>query len=243
MSGRIPIPGTHNFRDTGGYPALGGTTRTGQLFRSDSLAAVPPLAHADLARLQIGMILDLRSEQEVRRYPCGRPIPEAEIFHIPIFGGSRTSMIAGEGLSLEGLYIDTLRDAGPAMAEAVTLIAESRQRPILVHCTAGKDRTGLVIASALLTAGVDRQAVIADYMESALNLDGVWVDQQVTELRSQGVAISPRLFAVLGGSPAEAMDRVLAWLDHTYGSVIDYLVDNGMPTWVPLMLRRKLIIG
>ena len=61
MSGRIDVDGTHNFRDVGGYPAIGGRTRPGQLYRSDALSGVTAAGVADLAGLRIGVVIDLRS--------------------------------------------------------------------------------------------------------------------------------------------------------------------------------------
>ena len=70
--------------------------------------------------------------------------------------------------------------------------------------------------------------MVADYTQSALNLDGAWVNEAMSALVSRGVPISPRLFEALGGSPDHAMTGVLGWLDQEYGSVIGYLMAHGM---------------
>ncbi len=242
MSGRMDIEGTHNFRDVGGYPAHGRRTRAGQLFRSDSLGAVTLQGRKALDGLGIQVVIDLRSRMEHDQDLRAHPLPDAVHVHVPIYGGSRTSVLENGHFSLERLYKETLVDSAWSFAAAVSMIAETELEPVLVHCTAGKDRTGLVVALALEVAGVDRTAVVADYTQSALNLDGEWINRTLTALVSGGVPISPRLFEVLGGSPDHAMSRVLEWLDEEYGSVTAYLTEHGMSEEAVELLRRKLVV-
>jgi protein-tyrosine phosphatase len=241
VSGRIDIDGTFNFRDVGGYPARGGTTRSGQLFRSDSLAGVTAAGTGDLAALRIGVVVDLRSDLERRQDHSRDVLPGAVHVYLPIHGGSRSSLVDDGPITLVGLYRQVLTDSAWSIATAISVIADSGTRPVLVHCTAGKDRTGLVIALALEAAGVERAAVVADYTQSALNLDGVWIDQAMSAMVSRGVPISPRLFEALGGSPDHAMTEVLAWLDREYGSTVAYLTAHGMPDESVEELREKLV--
>ncbi|MFP3381581.1 tyrosine-protein phosphatase, partial [Bacillus sp. SIMBA_069] len=79
---------------------------------------------------------------------------------------------------------------GTQLATAVRLIADSGEDPVLVHCTAGKDRTGLVVALALLAAGVDREDVVADYAQTADNLAGPWADAMLERMRAAGATVS-----------------------------------------------------
>lgn len=242
---RLDIEGTLNFRDIGGYPAGSGTTRPGLLFRSDSLAAVTATGAADLAALRIGVVIDLRSRLERSTDHSASVLPGAVTVRLPIHGGSHNSIVSIVGdqpLDLAGLYRQILIDSAWSLCAVVSVIAETGQTPCLVHCTAGKDRTGLAIALTLEAAGVDRAAVVADYTQSALNLDGQWVDQAISALVSRGVPISPRLFEVLGGSPDHAMSEVLAWLDSRYGSVIGYLEAHGLADQSVDLLREKLVM-
>jgi protein-tyrosine phosphatase len=243
MSERLPIEGTHNFRDVGGYPAGSGRTRHGQLYRSDALSGLTPAGAAALARLGIGLVVDLRSDLEARQDQSADPLPGVPRLRVPIHGGSRSSLLDETLPSLEALYRQVLCDSGTQLATAVDAIAGSGPTPVLVTCTAGKDRTGLVVALALEAAGVDRRAVVADYTHSALNLDGDWMDQTMTLMVSNGVPVSPRLFEVLGGSPDHAMERILAWLEASHGSVAGYLTAHGMPAGSVVALRAKLVAG
>lgn len=241
MSRRMPIDGTHNFRDVGGYPAHGGRTRPGQLYRSDALNRVTAAGAGELAMLRIGVVIDLRSPVEVAQDHSRNLLPGATRIWLPVHGGSSASILADDHISLESLYRAILLTSAWSLTAAVSVIADSGNLPVLVHCTAGKDRTGLVVALALEAAGVEREAVVADYTESALNLDGAWFNETLTVLVSRGVPISPGLFEALGGSPDHAMTGVLGWLDREYGSVVGYLTEHGLLESSVVALRGKLV--
>ena len=243
MTGRLEVDGTHNFRDIGGYPASGGTTRFGQLFRSDSLSGVTAAGAGDLAALRLGVVIDLRSPLERAQDHSRSVLPGALHVWLPVHGGSRSSIVDVDGVvSLEALYRQVVTDSAWTLAVAVSVIADSGSSPVLVHCTAGKDRTGIVVALALEAAGVDRTAVVADYTQSALNLDGTWISEAMSAMVSRGVPISPRLFEALGGSPDHAMSGLLAGLDAEYGSVVGYLTAHGFLEESVAMLREKLVV-
>lgn len=241
MTGRIPIEGTHNFRDVGGYPARGGITRAGQLYRSDGLAGVTDRGASQLAKLGIEVVVDLRSDLERRNDRSQVLLPDAVHVSLPIHGGSRSSLVDDGPVTLASLYHQVLADSAWSIAAAVAVVADSGKQPVLVHCTAGKDRTGLVIALTLEAAGVERSAVVADYTQSALNLDGTWINQAMTALVSHGVPISARLFEVLGGSPDHAITDILRGLDEHYGSTLGYLTAHGFPGGAADELHEKLV--
>lgn len=241
MSVRLDVDGAVNFRDVGGYPALGGTTRPGQLFRSGSLSGVTATGAADLAMLRIGLVVDLRSQVERAQDHSSDVLAGATRLQVPIETGSPASIVEGDHVSLELLYRHLLTCSGWSLAAAVSAIAGSGRTPTLVHCTAGKDRTGLVVALALSAAGVDRSAVVADYMQSALNLDGDWLDQTLSRLVSNGVPVSPALIEAIGGSPDRAMRHVLMWLDDEFGSVEAYLGRHGLADGAVEALTDKLV--
>jgi protein-tyrosine phosphatase len=239
----MDIVGTHNFRGTGDYPALRGRTRPGWLYRSDVLSRVPPEGLDQIVELGITRVVDLRSGIECR---TNGPVqlPGAEVFNVAIYGGSHDSMAAAANgdLSLERLYRHTLIDSGRQIAEAVGLVASS-PGPVLVHCTAGKDRTGLVVALILSCVGVRRSVVVADYTESALNLDGPWLEQAVSDLVSRGMPISNKLYQIIGGSPARTMERILDWVVAAYGSVPEYLAEHGMEISLAARLHATLVVA
>jgi protein-tyrosine phosphatase len=161
------LDGAFNFRDLGGLPVSGGgQTRPGLLFRSDTLQAITP---SDVERLanQIGLrsVVDLRLADEVAQE--GRGLlglhQDIRFTHAPM-GMAPTQGVAPDEI-LDVLYRSCL--ASDSMVMAIEQIALNAGQPTLFHCAAGKDRTGLVAAMLLSLAGVDTEAIVADYLRSA----------------------------------------------------------------------------
>ncbi|BDZ56026.1 hypothetical protein GCM10025870_30990 [Agromyces marinus] len=171
ISTRIPVPGTYNFRDVGGLPARGGSVRYGRLFRSDGLHRLGEEGRDALRRLEVGVVVDLRDENESRLMPDDISGLEIEVLQLPVFEGSGASQ--GErGISLDELYHRILTRHAGVVVQVLREISSAGDRAVVVHCTAGKDRTGIVVALALLAAGVDRESVIADYVVTESLLAG-----------------------------------------------------------------------
>ncbi len=144
---------------------------------------------------------------------------------LSVFEGSGASQET-VGITLEALYERILTKHTEALIAALRRIAHS-DGAVLVHCTAGKDRTGIVVALALLAVGVDRETVVADYAESESNLSGDWLEAMLALVESHDVEITPSLRIVLGGSPPEALDGAIDLIEKEHGSVRQYLLDSG----------------
>ncbi|MDQ1083351.1 protein-tyrosine phosphatase [Microbacterium sp. SORGH_AS 344] len=157
---RSLVSGATNFRDTGGLPAGGARTRTGVLYRSGNLVAVDDDGMQALRRLGIRRVIDLRDETEVAHAPSRLDDLAVEVQHEPLFLGSVASFFARD-VSLDELYAAIVDDSADRVVAVVRGILSAQ--PVLVHCTVGKDRTGVTVAIALAAAGVDRDAVVADY--------------------------------------------------------------------------------
>ena len=145
---------------------------------------------------------------------------------LPVFEGSGASQDT-VGISLEALYERILTLHADAVISALRELAHSGDDAVLIHCTAGKDRTGIVVALALLAVGVDRDTVVADYAESEANLSGQWLDAMVELVKSHDVEITPSLRILLGGSPPEALSGAIDAIEKKHGSVRQYLLDAG----------------
>lgn len=204
-----------NLRDLGGLRlAAGGVTRAGVLYRSDApypgddvpdgVPAWPPAT-----------VIDLRSPGETEsRYcwPAG-----VSVHRVPLM--RRAAVVSGGGGgtalelpgSLEVLYLRMLETVAGRLASFVAIAAAS-PAPTLVHCSAGKDRTGVVIALLLLTAGVEPEDVVTDYTTTAQNMSTL-----LGRLRGLGrqlpVDLDPG--SELLGAPAKAItavtERLIAW--------------------------------
>jgi protein-tyrosine phosphatase len=171
----------HNFRDLGGHrTADGRQVKRGLLYRSASLADASDADLRALSALGIRTVCDLRTVQERADDPDRLPDGISSL-HLPIkvkshnesglllqlagwlFGGARRFK-AGDGLS--GFYREYVTDFRPIFSQVIRLAAERDNLPLLIHCTAGKDRTGFACALLQLLLGVPREAVMREYLLS-----------------------------------------------------------------------------
>jgi protein-tyrosine phosphatase len=236
----IPVVGTYNFRDVGGYPTDGGVTRAAKLFRSDALHSIGEDGKAQLRELGVKFIVDLRDDAEVEALPDDLDGLDVEVLRLPVFEGSGTSQ-ATIGGTLTDLYAKIVLQHTGVVAEALKEIADTGDAGVIVHCTAGKDRTGIVVALALLAVGVDRPTVVADYAATQVNLEGPWLEKMLALVASHGVEVTPDLRIIMGGSPPEALEAVLDLIDRERGGVRQYLLDAGVDEIEQAKLRSVLV--
>jgi protein-tyrosine phosphatase len=176
MKRRIELEGCHNFRDLGGYPARGGRSlRWRQLFRADGLHHLT-VRDVGLLRQKIGLgeVVDLRSSAEIELDGRGLLAREPiRIHHLPLFDGrvARSERPPPDS-SLGQLYLRLFERAGEAFARVLRALAEARS-PAVFHCSAGKDRTGMVSALVLALLGVEDEIIVADYAATADHLDAI----------------------------------------------------------------------
>ncbi|HET8779077.1 MAG TPA: tyrosine-protein phosphatase [Agromyces sp.] len=237
---RIPIPGTYNFRDVGGLPALTGTVREGVLFRSDGLRRLGEEGRSELRRLRVGRVIDLRDENEASIMPDDLDGLDVEVLRLPVFEGGGASQGA-RGISLDALYHRIVTQHTSVVVGALREIAGADERSVVVHCTAGKDRTGVVVALALSAVGVHRDAVVDDYARTEANLAGEWLEGMVELVGRYGVPDTPELRVLMGGSPPEAIEGVLDEVERSHGSTRDYLLSAGLDLSDLAALERRLI--
>lgn len=217
----IQISGVFNVRDVGGISTDSGRIRDGVLLRSGNLATADEQGVAELRR-RITHIVDLRDGEEVAAQPSART--QIATTHLPLFLGSVASFFE-EDLSLEELYRHLLEESGERLVDAVRVIA--RGEPTLVHCTVGKDRTGITVALALAAVGADRDAIIADYALTASQLPEER-NRRIIEFIRMRHPESVHAVALATQSPAETMTRILDEVETRWGSAGGYLRANGM---------------
>jgi len=174
---RLPLEGTDNFRDIGGYGSSDGRfVRWGMLYRSNNLADLSNDDLRYLTRLHVKLVCDFRSEPERARDPNRSPFeepPETAELTIAVAGVDPNAMqerirTGISGKELERIMLDAYRsfvtehsDQWKAMFERIEIPSNL---PTIVHCTAGKDRTGFASAMVLLALGVPEKTVMEDYM-------------------------------------------------------------------------------
>jgi protein-tyrosine phosphatase len=163
----LELEGIENVRDVGGLPLRdGGSTRPGVLLRSASLEY---MTQADVATLVdefgLTLVLDLRTPREVDRDgPTAVAAAGVETVALNLIGDSR-HWLPETGDDTDPLvrnYLGYLEDHPQNVVHAVRRLAAPEAGPALVHCAAGKDRTGTVVAMVLDAVGVERDAVVAD---------------------------------------------------------------------------------
>lgn len=169
----VPLEGGHNFRDIGGYPASDGrVVARGLVYRSGTLSELSDRDHATMDALGLQVICDFRSTRERERRPSR--LPEAARYEIwtrdhPMSAGDLTEAMRRPDATPETsriLMIEAYRDLAyeqvPSYRELFRRIADG-PLPLVFHCAAGKDRTGIAAALLLDLLGVARDAVLEDY--------------------------------------------------------------------------------
>ncbi|WP_242521904.1 tyrosine-protein phosphatase [Microbacterium esteraromaticum] len=217
----IRVPGVSNLRDVGGIPVGAGRVRAGRLLRSGQLAGLTPAGSALLAG-RVQRVVDLRADDEVRAEPSA--LASVPTTRIPLFLGSTASFFT-EDIDLSGMYRHLVDESADRLAQAVRLIAQGV--PTLVHCTVGKDRTGVTVALALSAVGADRAAVVADYALTASQLPEARTRAVVEYFRTH-LPDSRNAIQLATESPAPVMAALLADIDERYGSAAEYLRAVGM---------------
>ncbi len=234
---RIRLPGTTNLRDLGGYPAAGGgTVRWRTLLRSDALHRLDDSGRAVLAGLGLRTVIDLRTGEEVKATPSALDGTGAQTFHVPMFDAGAIGRLPPE---LAAIYRYMIDDCGTAIAEAVGRLCAGHALPGLIHCTAGKDRTGLVAAVVLEVIGVPDEIIAADYALSDAYLDP-GAARAIGRIRAiSGVGRWLDLGA-LGAQP-RVIHEALARIRARSGTVTGYLLRNGLARRDIEALRGALV--
>ena len=169
-----------NLRDFGGYETLDGRrVREGMLYRSGALSKLDARDHEIVAGLGIKLICDLRQDDERVAEPSNWCDPDVPVRTWPYHSltGSLLSRLAAPDATeaeavagMEAFYATLPGTLGAAIRDIFAAVAEG-SAPVLIHCAAGKDRTGVVAGFLLEALGVPRQVVLADYARSAKLMD------------------------------------------------------------------------
>lgn len=173
----VRLQGASNFRDLGGYPGHGGRpVRWRRLFRSDHLGALTAEDRQVLRALGVARSFDFRGVHERAAEPCHLPGIEQHSLAIEPTVAQRMDALAAAGIPLDpermldlmsGLYERLVDEHAPSYAEFFArLLGDEGQAPLVFHCTAGKDRTGIAAALLLLALGVPHERVEHDFLLS-----------------------------------------------------------------------------
>ncbi|KAF8165595.1 protein-tyrosine phosphatase-like protein [Crassisporium funariophilum] len=233
----ITIPGVINVRDLGHYPSAtksGYITKPGYLFRSAELSGITDEGKALVKQLGITRVFDLRSDTEIRKY--NTPLPEidgVEILHTPVFQTADYSpeMMAkryqlyasGKTEAFLELYSQILDHGGPAFGAVLRHVRDRPNEGCIFHCTAGKDRTGLMAAIFLRLSGVDDEAISHDYALTRVGREPAR-EMIMARLSKEPLFASNNEAALnMFTCRHETMQAFLKHLDEKYGGVEEYI--------------------
>ena len=253
----LPLEGVSNFRDYGGYSTReGGTVKTGRLFRSAHQSRATDADLDAMAALGIDVIVDLRRKGEREREPSRRyPGFVGQVIENDIGDVSEDPwhlFVRNSDLSVRAFHEHGLgyyRDA-PFEARHIDLysryfraLAET-DGAVLIHCAAGKDRTGILAALTHHLLGVHRDDIHADFILTNQAVDHDRMIPVVTEMMFEQTGRRPTPEAVrkaLGVDPAY-LDTAYTVIEAAHGSIDTYLADVlGVDDSLKSRLRERLI--
>jgi protein-tyrosine phosphatase len=256
----VALEGGHNFREVGGYPTRSGATlRRAMLWRSAGLNRLSAIDCRTIRALGIRTIADLRTEHERIAMPTPTDVSEGLSLLSWPSNADDVSRRAGERPAWRDLEPAALRGE---VARLYTFIAEAHARqfadvyraiadgaaPILIHCTAGKDRTGLAVALLLELIGVTREWVVWDYEQTNIHLDKSKVDLE-SAIAVGGTAdwlahLGPEGRELLLMADAAYLMAAIDGIEARYGTVEGFARTGlGLSPEIIQELRRRLLEG
>ncbi|PFG36660.1 protein-tyrosine phosphatase [Flavimobilis soli] len=223
------IAGFANLRDVAGYRVGSTTVRPHALLRSDAPSSLDDAAATALRDVGLVAVIDLRDEREQQTAPSQFADHGFTVSHLPIFDSSAHALVQPE-IGLTQLYRHMVEGCATTLTAAVRSVATAAPGAVLVHCTAGKDRTGITVALALRAIGVSRDDVVANYVQTEARLRGPWLDAQMVRLVAfLGDERAHEFVDLLVGSPAEAIETALDAVEQGSSErTLPYLRAHGM---------------
>jgi protein-tyrosine phosphatase len=233
-----------NFRDLGGHETADGRrVRTGLLYRADTLHRLADRDLDVLRGLRLRTVIDLRTRDELDRFGrAGLADDEVVHLHLPMIDEVRREDIAPDEAAPSPeqrgeLYFRMVERGGPAVADALRALAGPDALPAVFHCTAGKDRTGVLAALVLGLLGVPDEDIAADYAvtERARERRWAWMEANEPEL----AAAYAQMPTWMWEARAETMLTFLSLVRARHGSIPALLADLGLdqPTLATLTAR------
>jgi protein-tyrosine phosphatase len=249
-----PLKGASNFRDAGGSLAADGRRlRLGRLFRSDALNNLSVSDQAALTRLGLRQVIDLRSQPEQQHDPDRLPA-QASYHFLPITlvwqdpfviqkkllsGDVRPGEFAAD---LGRGYSETPSAYAGVFAQTFRILLEPDGMPALIHCTGGKDRTGMAVALIQSALGVPRQAIFEGYLTSNLRREiAIWRWTALVWVASR-LRTPPSHFRPLLETRHAYLRAFFESIERQYGSVAAYLHQGmGLQPFELELLKEKLL--
>ena len=227
----LSIDGMANVRDLGGLATREGkTVRAGVVVRSDNPKGMTEQGHLDLMAV-VGprTVIDLRIDVEVEHDGYTLRDDSVTVVNfpmLPLSGVTQEQTDAGACDNLIDDYMGQSESNGDSVLSALRVIASSDQHPVMYHCTAGKDRTGIVTAMLLDILGVEHETIAADYHLTTENMKPIIERiRNAPVYKENGLAYAP---AWIFSSDPETMLAFLERMTAKYGSAEDWALQHGL---------------
>lgn len=233
---KLAWEGIFNARDLGGVLTTNGPTRFGAFVRSDNLSRLSTAGQQALLDYGIRTVIDLRAPRELALHlnPLrGHPVYR----HLPLLSDLDLETVAAIR-DQSAVYRYFADRCGTSLRRVLEGIAKAPEGGVLIHCHAGKDRTGLVCALLLSLAGATHEQIIDDYALSDLELAplySIWAAEKEPDPALRD-ALTTRF-----RTPPERMIELLAHIDVSYGGVESYLGSIGVSEATRHALKRRLL--
>jgi len=241
----LEVDGLLNVRDLGGLTTADGRrVRRGRVVRSDNLRGLTDDGAVTLVRnVAPRLVVDLRTAEECAREGRGlASVEHVRYANLPVQPKAALNpeqVAAGLATNLFDDYVLQIRDNGPQLLAALDLLAAEGSLPAVVHCTAGKDRTGVLVALLLDLLGVEREQIVADYAATTDNMPGILARIRSSPFfRGNGLAAAP---AWIFGSEPTTKRGFLSWLDREFGGTERWATAEGLPRAAVARLRAELL--
>jgi protein tyrosine/serine phosphatase len=228
----LSIDGLVNVRDLGGLVTRDGRiVRARQVIRSDNPKGLTQKGQQELASdVAPTLVLDLRVPLEVDREGYSIQSAGTTVLNLPMIpqsGITQVDIDAGAAGDLVEDYLRQIEVNAGSMVAALHLIADPSNRPVVVHCTAGKDRTGIVVAMLLSIIGVPDEDIVADYHVTSANMGPILERIRAARVfQDNGLAQAPSW--IFESEPA-TMREFLVRLQAAYGSAEQWALAKGLP--------------
>ena len=227
--------GAANFRDFGGYPTeSGGIVGWGRFYRSGNLSGLSAADIDHLARLDIDLVCDFRREDEQIRDPSRLPLSggQPRVLSVPITPGSQSSALYGDAATLDGreamfaFMVDINREfvysQSERFAQMFAAILQDRPRSLVIHCAAGKDRTGFGAALILAALGVSETLILRDYLLTRQYFDP-WRELPRVRAKYRVDHLDDDALLPMLGVDEAYLNAAFTAIDEGYGSMSEYL--------------------
>ncbi len=239
-----PFEGCFNFRDIGGYKNQDGRkVKKGLYFRTGRQDRMSKEDLAQLSDLKISTQIDLRKPDEVLDQGKG-PLEAMganyiNIAVIPEGGSDQLSKLVGDTGISGKRYLGYLEFGPTSWLRLFGILANEDNLPVVLHCTAGKDRTGVSTAFLLSVLGVSRDVIEADYLLTNLDTERQADFIESTVGYPEGYDRESMILAA--GVPQEAMKDFLDGVESKWGSVVEYLEKIGVTKEQMDMVRENFL--